>query len=360
MENLDFSEEEIQEQLALLGYKNIPKHRLLEFKQDLDELVRHGQWKNVSPATLISTKTTTATTHSSPPAYTKEKVSTSYFEDSGKGFFLHAQRTNHQRKPLTTQENRNHGSQQGRYESYAQHSVAPKLQLCPGAPNRLQVEPDTEDTLDSLLSDSYTSTSDLQERRFIKRKVLRKHKGKSLVCDESVYSEGSDVASCLEEQMAELDLSTAAQDFETESEDVTGQSETQSFDTDGVSLSAFEYYVRGMTQSQRDGDVRPKPKSFIRPVMSQPTIKKTDPVAKYFQYKQIWDMFKLPGERDRKALRWEIKERLAYQPPPPKPRRVYVPNTYTVPTEKKRSALRWQIRNDLANGLLPHRFNHQV
>lgn len=47
--------------------------------------------------------------------------------------------------------------------------------------------------------------------------------------------------------MAELDLSTAAQkDFETESEDVTGQSETQSSDTDGVSLSAFESYIRGM------------------------------------------------------------------------------------------------------------------
>lgn len=33
MDNLDFSEEEIQEQLTILGYKNIPKHRLREFKQ---------------------------------------------------------------------------------------------------------------------------------------------------------------------------------------------------------------------------------------------------------------------------------------------------------------------------------------
>lgn len=40
---------------------------------DLDELVRHGQWKKVAPAALISTKTPTATTQSSPPAYTKEK-----------------------------------------------------------------------------------------------------------------------------------------------------------------------------------------------------------------------------------------------------------------------------------------------
>lgn len=33
MDSLDFSEEEIQEQLVLLGYRNIPKHRLREFKK---------------------------------------------------------------------------------------------------------------------------------------------------------------------------------------------------------------------------------------------------------------------------------------------------------------------------------------
>uniref|UniRef100_A0A3Q3AK30 HYLS1 centriolar and ciliogenesis associated n=1 Tax=Kryptolebias marmoratus TaxID=37003 RepID=A0A3Q3AK30_KRYMA len=333
MENLDFSEEEIQEQLAFLGYKNIPKHRLLEFKQDLDELVQHGQWRNVTPTALINTKTQTTTTHSSPPTYIKEK-------GSREGFFLHAQITNHDRKVG-----------QGCCESYAQHSVAPKLQLPPSAPNRLQVEPDTEDTLGSALSDSYTSSSDLQQRHYIKRKVLRKHKGKSHVCDESVYSE--DVSSCLEERMAGLDLSTSAQkDFEAESENGT-----KSSDTDGTSLSAFESYIRGMV---RNVNLPGFEIFIIRPVLSQQTVKKTDPVAKYFQYKQIWEMFKLPGESDRKALRREIKERLAYQPPPPKPQRVYVPNTYTVPTEKKRLALRWEVRNDLANGLIPQRFNYHL
>ncbi|XP_013857244.1 hydrolethalus syndrome protein 1 [Austrofundulus limnaeus] len=352
MDRLEFTEEEIEEQLALLGYKNIPKHRLHEFKTDLKELVQHGQWENVAPATDLMNTTT-----QSPPAYVKEKVRACYIQGPGEPFFLSAQTTTRDRKLLTSRESRQHGRQQGRCESYAQHSVAAKLQLPAHGPDRLQAEPDTEDPLDSLLSDS--SSSDLQPRRFIKRKVLRKQKGKSLVCDESVYSESSDVTSRLEEQMSDLDLCTAAQeDFDAESEYVTDQSETQSSDTDGVSSSAFKSYIRSMTRSRSDGDIRPKPKSFIRPVMSQQTIKKTDPVTKYFQYKQMWEMFKLPGESDRKALRWEIKERLAYQPPPPKPGRVYLPNTYTVPTEKKRSALRWQIRNDLANRLLPHTFNH--
>ncbi|XP_075947729.1 uncharacterized protein hyls1 [Anarhichas minor] len=166
-------------------------------------------------------------------------------------------------------------------------------------------------------------------------------------------------ASCLEKRLADLHLSSSAQrDFETEIEDVAGQSDTQSSETDGVSFSAFESYIRGMTRTQSDGDLRPKPKSFIRPAMSQQTLKKTDPVAKYFEYKQHWAMHKVPGEDQRRSERREIKERLAYRPPPPKPRRVYVPNTYVVPTEKKRSALCWRIRNDLANGLLPHKFSH--
>ncbi|XP_041820405.1 hydrolethalus syndrome protein 1 [Chelmon rostratus] len=362
MDNLDFSEEEIQEQLVNLGYKNIPKHRLHEFKQDLDELIRRGEWKSfTSPTQINCTRSQTATSQlSPPPAYTKEKVGQCYFEDSGDGFFLHAGQADHDRQVLTTCQNRESGWQRGRCDSYAQHSVALKHQLPPGAPNRLQVEPEPDDSLHPLFTDSYTSTPDSQGRRFIKRKVLRKHKGQSLICDESVYSEDSDAASCLEERLAELHLSTTAQrDFEMENEDETGQSDSQSSETEGISMSAFESYIRGMTRAQTDADIRPKPKSFIRPVMSQQTTKKTDPVAKYFQYKQLWDMFKLPGEKDRRALRLEIKERLAYQPPPPKPRRVYVPNTYIVPTEKKRSALRWEIRNDLANGLLPYKFSYR-
>ncbi|XP_041640158.1 hydrolethalus syndrome protein 1 [Cheilinus undulatus] len=352
MDDLDFTEEEIQEQLALLGYKNIPKHRLQEFKKDLDELIQHGGLKSLtSPPQINSTKTRTET--SGPPAYIKEKVNQNFFEDCNKGFYLNAGQVDHNREVLTACQNRNHRQHQGLGDSYAQHSVAPKLQLPPGAPSRLQVEPDPDETLPPPLTDSYTSSPDTQERRFIKRKVLRKHKGQSLVCDESIYSEDSDAASCLEERLADLRLSPSAQ-RELEDEDVSGHSDTPS----SVSMSAFDSYIRGMTRSHSDGDIRPKPKSFIRPVMNQQTLKKTDPVAKYFQYKQFWEMFKLPGESDRKAIRREIQEQLAYQPPPPKPRRVYVPNTYVVPTEKKRSALRWEIRTDLANGVLPHKFSY--
>ncbi|KAM6942376.1 centriolar and ciliogenesis-associated protein HYLS1 [Lycodopsis pacificus] len=356
MDNLHFSEDEIEEQLAALGYKNIPKHRLCQFKQDLDDLVRRGEWKSLASAPQMNP----ATSQPSPPAFTKEKVGHCYFQSSGEGFFLHARKVDHDRQVLTSCQSRDREQQQGRCDSYARHSVALNLRLPPGAPSRLQVEEEEEEpdeTLHPPLTESYASTPDSHRGRFIKRKVLRKHKGETLVCDESVYSED---ASCLEERLADLRLSSSAQrDFETAIEDVSGQSDTQSSETDGVSFGAFESYIRGMTRTQSDGDLRRKPKSFIRPAMSQQILKKTDPVAKYFEYKQHWAMHKVPGEDERRSERREIKERLAYRPPPPKPRRVYVPNTYVVPTEKKRSALCWRIRNDLANGLLPHKFSHE-
>lgn len=57
----------------------------------------------------------------------------------------------------------------------------------------------------------------------------------------------TDAASCLEERLADLNLSPSAQrDFDAESEDVTSQSDTQSSESDRVPMSAFESYIRGM------------------------------------------------------------------------------------------------------------------
>lgn len=156
------------------------------------------------------------------------------------------------------------------------------------------------------------------------------------------------------EDMENDDLTRQSDDLTKQSDDLTSQSDTGS--SDGLSLSAFESFVRGVVRMQTEGALKPRPKSFIRPALSHPhtrNLRKMDPVARYLQYKQEWDMFKVPGEKDRRALHWEIRERLAYQPPPVRTRRAYAPNSYIVPTEKKRSALRWEVRNDLANGLIP-------
>uniref|UniRef100_A0A3B3BV89 HYLS1 centriolar and ciliogenesis associated n=1 Tax=Oryzias melastigma TaxID=30732 RepID=A0A3B3BV89_ORYME len=162
MDHLDFSEKEIRQQLAVLGYRNIPKHKLLEFKKGLEEVIHGGSWKSPTSTAQMNHS---EKTQSSPPAFTKEKVSKEFFRSS-EGFFLHEGRAEHNKQLLSTHTIGGSGSQQ---DSYAQNSVAPKLHFPTGGPTRLQVEPD-EDVKDSSDSDSWCSDS--RQRRFLKRKVL--------------------------------------------------------------------------------------------------------------------------------------------------------------------------------------------
>ncbi|XP_026874151.2 uncharacterized protein si:dkey-23f9.4 isoform X2 [Electrophorus electricus] len=166
----------------------------------------------------------------------------------------------------------------------------------------------------------------------------------------------------LEECLDRLRVSApqGRRDLDSVSEERGSCADTQSSATEELP-SAFQAYIKSMTRSRSESDIRPRPKSFIRPVMDHPhtrNLKKNDPVAKYFQYKQDWELFKAPGERSRKELHWAIREQLMYQPPPPKPQRTYIPNNYVVPTAKKRSALRWEIRHDLANGIIPTKITY--
>lgn len=63
-----------KETSALLIFHVLTQPVTLCVTSDLDELVRHGEWKSLaSPAQLNPAKSQTATSQQSPPAYTKEK-----------------------------------------------------------------------------------------------------------------------------------------------------------------------------------------------------------------------------------------------------------------------------------------------
>lgn len=52
--------------------------------------------------------------------------------------------------------------------------------------------------------------------------------------------------------------------------------------------------------------------SVIRPSTAHPRargVRRSDPVARYQQYREFWEQIKPPGERPRNALRWHIKVR---------------------------------------------------
>ncbi|KAL6469201.1 hypothetical protein MHYP_G00227250 [Metynnis hypsauchen] len=367
MENLDFSEEEIEQQLAALGYTNITKERLLEFKRDLDLLISHEKSKSQTSAEWSSPKSQSCVSKS-PPVITKEKVQV---HSVGSSYYMYSHNgaADQQRPVLTStfhEDSHENVMNPGPYDSYIKHSMAPRYTRPSTAPNRLEVEEAPSEIYHSVLDSSQTVSPDRElhtnAKPAMKRKVLRKQRGQSQVCDESTYSEDSDPISELEQRLDHLRVSAShgRRELDSESEETGSYSDRHSSTTEELP-SAFQAYIKGMTRSRSESDIRPRPKSFIRPVMDHPhtrNLKKTDPVAKYFQYKQNWEMFKPPGEKSRKALHWAIREQLMYQPPPPKPQRTYVPNTYVVPTEKKRSALRWEIRHDLANGIIPTKITY--
>ncbi|XP_050571007.1 centriolar and ciliogenesis-associated protein HYLS1 isoform X2 [Cygnus atratus] len=203
-------------------------------------------------------------------------------------------------------------------------------------------------------------------RLAMKRKVLRRRPdGGVEVSDESVIStwETSDEVWSLRQKMCQL--STGPEDSLSE-----GEIETSSSSLEESSLEPYCHrqtpgdgppfllrVLQGSPTSQYTATTGP-PKSFISPRLEAlgRNRGKTDRVAKYFEYKREWERFHVPGEDQRKDLRWGIREQMLNQPGlPSRLQRTCVPNAYMVPTEKKRAALRWEVRWDLANGLIPRK-----
>ncbi|XP_055039949.2 centriolar and ciliogenesis-associated protein HYSL1 [Misgurnus anguillicaudatus] len=362
MDYLDFSEEEIEQQLAALGYQNIPKERLREFKQDLDQLIRHE--KSRSQSSSEWTSPSVSRTGKSPPALIKEKVHLNNIGPSRNYALFNTSSLGQHRDIFTStfnEDDTGDSDMNHYYDSYSRHSVAHRPARPSTAPNRLETEERPSEIFDSDASHTTSPERETwaQKKPVIKRKVLRKHQGQSCVCDESTHSEDSGAVSELEERLDQMQIGAPRAQYDSESE--AGSYSDKSSSATDERPSAFREYMKGLKRSHSESDIRPRPKSFIRPVFEHPHTrnwKKSDPVARYFQYKQEWEMFKPPGEKSRKELHWAIREQLHYQPPPQKPQKTYIPNNYVVPTEKKRSTLRWEIRHDLAHGIIPTKITY--
>ncbi|XP_029462693.1 hydrolethalus syndrome protein 1 [Rhinatrema bivittatum] len=178
-------------------------------------------------------------------------------------------------------------------------------------------------------SSPHEEPADGWQRPAMKRKVLRRSEdGRVQISDESNVSE------------VESEICWGQEPWKGES------------DLERLEMTLVPPYFVNHRQEQEERD---RLKSFIRPRLIGNHQKKTDPVAKYQQYKRGWDAFQAPGEKDRKDLRWDMREQMLYKAPQPHRRtpHVYIPNNYVVPTEKKRSTLRWGVRYDLANGIIP-------
>ncbi|XP_065883577.1 centriolar and ciliogenesis-associated protein HYLS1-like [Dysidea avara] len=167
-----------------------------------------------------------------------------------------------------------------------------------------------------------------------KRKVLRKHNGVSLICDESLSDHSMLSQSGMERLQAD------------DEDSLLSSSSDISSIQDRRPHTAGYRHDDGMVPGLRA-------KSFIRPSSIPPHNRywrKADPVARYHEFKEFWDRQKPPGESDHSALRWQVREQCLQHDPPyyePHQRTVKV-NNFVAPTDKKRQSLRWEVRNQMA------------
>ncbi|XP_013416450.1 hydrolethalus syndrome protein 1 homolog [Lingula anatina] len=334
--NLTFSDQEIREQLEALGYHNVPQYRLEEFRRDLEELVQREKVKSSRESSASSGSQLTNSYPDDQTLYRRgpleavndaAKLEEAHSEHSVPLAGSHArygkenQYTTH--VPYGRKSSKDIGSVE--YHSRYPHGVVGSMgdQMYEGHPE------------DSFISDT---TSD--SRKMIKRKVLRKQDGHSVIDESYTESEAGDL-SVLEERLSQLPLS----DPDTASEDFTTQRR----------YPRRPYSSRDLYSRMSNDD--PYQKSVIWPSEGNPhtkDLRKCDPVKRYHQFKQAWQQQKAPGEKKHKGLRWDVREQMLYHDEVvKKPQRVFVPNTYKVPTDKRRKALRWQIRTDMAQGVMP-------
>ncbi|XP_048737189.1 centriolar and ciliogenesis-associated protein HYSL1-like [Ostrea edulis] len=305
-DDLDFTDDEIRDELSKLGYRSIPRERLQEFKKDLRVLIQHERSKLSNDTSLSSRMQTDASDSFLDPSHRQQEDSPpshSYFS--------------------MEKENRPQ-----RYD-YGDPIIRKPLQ-----PSQLRGEFALYDSrLDSTKDDFSGSESG---SRMMKRKVLRKKTDGSKVIDESFTESESGSVLDINERLRLLGIDT---------------------DRPRTAPAAEPPY--------RLSPDDPRPASVILRPSEHPhmrNVRKSDPVARYQQFRQSWCQQRAPGEKKHNQLRWNIREQMLAQDQviEKKPQRVYVPNKYVVPTDKQRKSLRWQIRMDLAQGQMPaHGFFHE-
>ncbi|XP_052767351.1 centriolar and ciliogenesis-associated protein HYLS1-like [Mya arenaria] len=320
-DNLEFTDDEIREELGKLGYPNVPESRLAEFKKDLGRLISHERSKSSQNTSLSShVPTDTSINGVRIEGKTRSPLEESPLERQVPDLAADRRQYCQWR---TGKEN------QGRPESPKDVHHIPRK---PDAKFSMY-EPEADLSQYSLRDDVSETDS---ERRMVKRKVLRKDKDGSKHVDESMTESDFGSIQDINERLRELGI-----------------------------IDRVDFFSKRRPQSSRSeppyrlSPDDPRPSSVILRKPEHPhtrNIKKTDPVARYQQFRQSWSAQRAPGEKNHKNLRWNVREQMLAQDVvyEKKPHRVFVPNKYTVPSDKKRQSLRWQIRTDMAQGQLPH------
>lgn len=314
-EDVNFTDDEIRDELSKLGYGNVPHQRFEEFKTDLRSLIKHERSKLSSQNTSMSSYIADTTgSVAGIPSRRRHPLEETQVSHDGPGYLEYRGASNI-----------------GKENRYADGHRKPYV--TDPARGNFCLYDSTTDTSQLHIRDDVSETD--SERRLVKRKVLRKKKDGSKVIDESVTESEAGSLSDIHDRLKELGIK----------------------DDDRRCQSARSEPPYRLAPDD------PRPASVIlRAPDHTKQLRKSDPVARYQQFRQSWSHQRAPGEKKHNNLRWNVREQMLSQDQviEKKSQRVFVPNKYVVPTDKQRKSLRWNIRMDLAHGQMPpHGFYHE-
>lgn len=334
----EFSDNEVREELARLGYTNIPNDKLREFRKDLDQLIRLERSKGSSVNSSFSFDLNYNMTASADPTGISHHDDTElsrHAEPSSESGGLWSEFTNKGGSIPVSSAVKKNDIEPSDLGAKVESLNRPKSAPVPGYYSLYEMSTRMQVKSPAVRDDM--SETDSERRRLMKRKTLRKNHQGSKFIDETVSESDNGSIGDAQEMVDRLVL----HDLDNGQEFRRCHSARSAQEPPPYRLSPSDPRLPSVIYSMEE---HPHTKNLRR----------MDPVNRYHEMKQAWSLQKAPGEKLHKRLRWNIREQMLVQEiPEKKQHKIFVPNSYVVPTEKKRSALCWQIRMDMAQGNMP-------
>ncbi|KAH9488146.1 hypothetical protein Btru_064950 [Bulinus truncatus] len=332
LNTMEFTDGEIREELARLGYRDVPEEKLVEFKKDLKKLITSERSKNNS-------------------LNSSADVDDVKF-DKKHGLEYHQTNLNHHRNektnktdealPARFKENWQYRGQDWTSQNSNDYSYKPKV---PGSYSLYEMPHSTRsekygyryENANNSVPDDASSETDSETTKQLKRKISRKTQDGSRVIDESLSESG--VAGLYE--IYEKVKNLAMRDCE------CGKTRPSS------ASSEPPYRIKGVNKN-------PSVIKMGEPPHSR-NLNRTVPFKRHQMYQKMWKMQPAIGDDVRHHVRKEVHSKMLQREDIKVFHKVFVPNPYVIPTEKPRYDLRWKVRK--ANALYempPHGFYHEV
>ncbi|XP_005097904.1 hydrolethalus syndrome protein 1 homolog isoform X2 [Aplysia californica] len=341
---MEFTDDEIREELARLGYQNVPSDKLIEFKKDLLKLIHTERSKNTS----LNSSTEEQRQSRSPVVKENSEFVTGNFTNHGSQWIEKEFREDWQYRggDKTTTSKKYDYSGVDHHDRACKSATATRSASemrrngVPGSYANYELPLDVEngknnDNQSNSMRDGFEDDSG---SKMIKRKTCRKMEDGCRRIDESFCDSETDGIFEIYERIKSM----AMRDCE------CGKSRPTTADVEPPyrlkgKKNAYPSFIRKMEPPHTRNLVRQKPFDRLR------------------MYQKLWKAQPAAGEAHRFELHKAVHAKLLEKDEIKVDHKVYVPNRYVVPTEKPRNALRWKVRQCLERyEMPPHGFYHET